>query len=230
MSWLSPYDGTRKRLCRRAPEGPLRRHLAVPWPDRALDVHEVPMVAVDLETTGLAPRRDEIVSAGWVRIERGRIVLGSACRRSVAPEGELPPSAVVIHGISDDQAASGSPLEVVVRELLEALSGAVLVAHHGRLDAAFLSAACQRCYGASWAGPSIDTLTLLERRLRRGDHPIADGALRLGTARRRFGLPAYPEHDALLDAVAAAELWLAIAADIRGDAPLALKRVSTVMP
>lgn len=230
MSWLSPWERTRKRLCRQAPDGPLRQHLAVPWPDRSLDVLDVPMVAIDLETTGLDPRRDEIVSAGWVQVERGRIVLGSASQRSIRPQGAVSPSSVVIHGISDDQAASGRPLKVVLDELLLVLAGAVLVAHHARMDAAFLKAACLRCYGAGWAGPGIDTLSLLERTLRRRQQPMAQGALRLGAARGYYGLPAYPEHDALWDAISAAELWLAIAADARGGQTLPLTRVLDVLP
>jgi len=230
MSWLSPYQRARKNLCQKAPEGPLREHLVVPWPDRSLDVHEVPLLAVDLETTGLDPRRDEIVSAGWVQVKGGRIVLSSARQRVIQPERALSASSVVIHGISDDQAAKGLPLEVVLQELLSMLAGAVLVAHHAPMDAAFIHAACRRCYGASWAGPSIDTLGLLERVFRRSAQPVLQGGLQLGAARGYYGLPAYPEHEALWDAVSAAELWLAVAADYGGGQPLPLTRVARVLP
>jgi DNA polymerase-3 subunit epsilon len=208
----------------------LRRHLAVPWPARTLDVREVPLVAVDFETTGLDPRRDQIVGAGWVQLRRERVVLGSACRRVVQPDGDLAPTSVVIHGISDDQAASGEPLQTVLEELLTVLAGAVLVAHHAAMDTAFLSAACERRFGGPWAGPSIDTLELMERRFRRSDRPVVHGALRLAAARRCYGLPSYPEHDALWDAVSAAELWLALAADLAGHGSLPLARVLRVLP
>jgi DNA polymerase-3 subunit epsilon len=191
----------------------------------------VPLVAVDLETTGLDPSHDEIVSAGWVRVDGGRLVLGSAQRRVIQPRGDLSPSSIVIHGISDDQAAGGQPLEAVLRELLSVLAGSVLVAHNAAMDAAFLNAACRRCFGGAWAGPSIDTLRLLERTFRRSEHPIVDGGLRLGAARQHYGLPAYPEHDALWDAISAAELWLALASDFgTREQRLPLTRVSRVLP
>jgi DNA polymerase-3 subunit epsilon len=188
------------------------------------------MLALDLETTGLNPRRDEIVGAGWVKVAGGRILLSSAQSRTIQPKRAMSPSSVVVHGISDDRAATGRHLDALLQELLPLLSGAVLVAHHAPMDAAFLSEACRRCYGASWAGPSIDTLELTERMFRRSQHPVVDGSLRLGAARRRYGLPDYPEHDALWDAISAAELWLAIAGDIRGNEALPLARVVRVLP
>lgn len=227
-----PSFGERKRklLLQRAEGDALRAHLAVPWPNRLLDVSDVPLLALDLETTGLDPMRDEIVSAAWVRVRDGRILLHSARQRTVRPEGNVAPASVVIHGISDDAAAAGIPLVTLLDELLPALSGAVLVAHNAPIEAAFLRAACQRCYGSEWAGPCIDTLALLHDTLQRRQQPIAQDALRLPAARQRFGLPTYPEHDALCDAIAAAELWLALAADLRGSGKLSLGRVRRVLP
>jgi DNA polymerase-3 subunit epsilon len=195
-----------------------------------MDVDEVPLVAVDFETTGLDPRKHEIVSAGWVRLEGGRILLESAARWDLRPETPMSPASVAIHGISDDRAAQGAPLSLGLEQLLSVLAGSVLVAHNARLEAAFLDAACQRCYSAHWAGPCIDTLAVLERTLRQRQQPVPEGTLRLAAARRRYGLPVYPEHDALSDAIAAAELWLAISRDLRGDGTLPLERVRQILP
>jgi DNA polymerase-3 subunit epsilon len=220
----------RERLLERAPEGPLRNHLAVPWPERSRNVHDVRLVALDFETTGLDPQRDEIVSAGWVELKHGRIALDTARHRTTRTDGPISAASATVHGISDDRAAQGVALETVLEEVLSVLAGAVLVAHHASLDAAFLEAACVRCYGRSWAGPAIDTLAVLEGLMRRRQKPIREGALRLAAARRSYGLPHYPEHDALWDAIAAAELWLAIAEDLRGTDTLPLARVQRILP
>lgn len=230
MSWLRPFESKRARLYRHAPDGPLREHLKKPWPARSLDVNRVSMVALDLETSGLDPLRDEIVSIGWLELVEGRIQLASARRQTIVPEGPLPASSVAIHGISDDQAAGGQALREALPELLRVLSGAVLVAHHAPLEAAFLKAACIRCYGAAWAGPAIDTLGQSLNLRRRRQQPIPQGGLRLSAARSHYSLPDYPEHDALVDALGAAELWLAIAADLRGRGSLPLSRVSRILP
>ena len=59
--------------------------------------------------------------------------------------------------------------------------------------------------------PVVDTLTIEhQRHSRTGGVGVTEaGALRLGAARERYGLPRYPAHDALTDAIAAAELFLA---------------------
>jgi DNA polymerase-3 subunit epsilon len=219
-----------RRLFDRAPEGPLKDSLAVPWPSRSANVDDVPLLALDFETTGLDANRDEILSVGWVLLKAGRIALGSARQEVVRPDGPIATASAIVHGISDDQAAAGAPLRTVLAALLSDLAGRVLVAHHAGMETAFLDAACRRCYGASWAGPTIDTLGLLEGMMQRRQQAIPHDGLRLKAARRRFGLPHYPEHDALWDAVAAAELWLAIAADLRGNDLLPLARVQQILP
>ena len=50
----------------------------------------------------------------------------------------------------------------------------------------------------------------------RQDAVIMPGSLRLHSCRQRYGLPHYPAHDALTDAVATAELLLAWAAHAGG--------------
>ncbi len=54
--------------------------------------------------------------------------------------------------------------------------------------------------------PTVDTLLLEEAILRRKDAPIMPGDLRLQACRERYNLPNYPAHNALVDALATAEL------------------------
>lgn len=230
MSGFDLRELRRRRLQRRAPEGPLRELLAVPWAKGSQDAREVPMLALDLETSGLDPTRHEIVSAGWVAIDLGRLRLESAERRIIRPRRELTADSVVIHGISDDAAAAGEPLEQVLTELWGRLRGRVLVAHHAELDAAFLGAACRQLFRAELALPCIDTLAVLASLSRRRQQPLPVGALSLQAARQRHGLPEYPAHDALWDAIAVGELWLAMLAELSGGKRLALGRVLKILP
>lgn len=221
----------RRYLLGRAPPGPLRALFEEPWPSTARDARDTPLLALDLETTGLDATRDAIVSAAWVPIDAGRIELSRGSRRVVLPpEGALTAESVCIHGIGHDRAAGGVELEPLLLELFTALRGRVLVAHHAPLDVSFLAAACRRVFEASFAWPSIDTLALLRTELAMEERPIANGELRLAAARERLGLPQYPSHDALWDAVSAAELWLALAAGWAGRGKLPLGRVCQVLP
>ncbi len=205
--------------------------LAEPWPEASRDVNRASLLAVDFETTGLEVSRDALVSAAWVSIDSGRIELSSARQRVVRPpDGTLTGDSVRVHGVGHDRAAGGAGLTTLLEELLGALQGRVLVAHHASLDLGFLVEACRRAYGVPLAWPCIDTLRLLQVQLRRRHQPVRGFELRLSEARSRFGLPAYPPHDALWDAIGAAELWLAVAAEWSGGGPLALGRVAQVLP
>lgn len=204
----------------------LARFFSHPWPSGRALGRDTAMLAVDLETTGLDPRLDAIVSVGWVALEQGRVVLASARRHVVHASYPLSGPSVVVHGLSHDQVAAGRPLVDVMSELLTALSGRVLVAHHAQLDTAFLRAACRSLWEAAIVFPAVDTLTLLERQHRRRAQPVTAHAFTLASARLRYNLPLYPAHDALWDAVGVAELWLALHAELAGgDESLPLARV-----
>lgn len=206
------FGGERRRRERaRAAAGEgsaLARFLDVPAPERSTPLADVPLLALDLETTGLDARTDRILSIGFVPVDGDRIRLGGARQVLVRGEGEVGQSATV-HGLTDDLLAAGSPLEEALEQVLDALAGRVLLAHYAVIEEEFLSAACRRFFGAPLTVPVVDTLDL-QRRLAAGpyDHPRA-GTLRLGQARRHHGLPVYRAHAALTDALACAELYLA---------------------
>jgi DNA polymerase III subunit epsilon len=209
--WFGP-DARRRRLWRKTAPGPLRDYLAAPFPSPGSPLGQAVFVALDFETTGLDPRGDEILSIGTVVMRFDRIDLSTAQRQLVAPSGELPEASVVIHRITDDHAAGGLPVAQLLPTLLARLAGRVLVAHHARVEQGFIDAACRRVYGTGFCIPVVDTEELFRRQLERRRQSVGPGDLRLAALRHRLGLPRYRAHDALSDALAAAELFLAYGA------------------
>lgn len=206
----------RTGLADRVGAGVLRDYLAVPFPSPTTPVADLGLLAVDLETTGLHPGRDAIVAAGFVPVQDNRIQLSGARQFVVRPPGEVGQSAT-FHGLTDDVVAAGAPLDEVLPEVLGALRGRVLLAHHARLEELFLSAACERLFGGPLPCVVVDTMALEERLTRhRWPEDPPPGSMRLGAARERRGLPRYRAHDALTDAVACAELYLAQVAALGG--------------
>ena len=211
----------RRRLAAKAPAGPLRAYLESPLPDEATDLRQVSCLALDLETTGGDPARDDILSFGWVALDAQRIELASARHHLARIGGEVSASSAVIHRITDDTAREGRPLAEVLDEFLAALHGRVLIAHHAKTELGFVGAACRRLYGVDIELPALDTLAIAAA-LHRNARP---GELRLEALRRRYGLPRYPVHHALSDALACAELFLALVAARSGPLPLGRYRV-----
>lgn len=196
--------------------------LAAPLPPRHADVRDLEFVALDLEMTGLDPRRDEIASIGYVIIKQHRICLEQAHHRLIQIDGSVAQSAT-LHGLVDADLSDGAPLDEALLHLLDVLAGRVLVLHHAPLDLGFLNAACQRLWGAPLVMRVVDTLALARQRHHGTHHEPRDGELRLHAARSQYGLPRYTAHNALSDALATAELYLAIVAHRAGRERLPLR-------
>lgn len=171
--------------------------------------------SLDLETGGLDRRRDPILAVGMVPIRAGTVRLGEGFRSLVRPrEGRIDPASVRAHQLLWEEVQRAPPLERVLPEVDRRLETGILLVHHAAIDVAFLRRD-YRALGMRWPEPRVvDTAALLLRigRATRPELPDEHRALNLARARAAYGLPEYQAHDALADAVATAELFLALRA------------------
>lgn len=184
--------------------------------------------SIDLETTGLDPTRDSIVSFGVVPVEAGRVRLDRSLYRVVHPGVPMPPEVVVVHGIRPVDLEDAPPLAALVDELRDAMRGSVPVAWTAWVEAGFLAA---RLGGRAraWERRIVDVRRLAAHLDRLdGNVPSPARGERLADTAARFGVPPDREHHALWDAFVTAELFVVCAArlEAHGLATLrALRRV-----
>lgn len=183
-------------------------------PDAATPIGEVPLLAMDFETTGLNTRRDDIVSIGLIPFSLTRIRLSESAHWILNPRADLRHESVVIHGITHATVAQAPDLSERLLKLLTMMAGRVMVVHHRGIEQHFLNAALHRRIGEGIIFPCIDTLALegllcqhaplsrLKRLWRGRSRP----SLCLPESRARYHLPHYPAHNALTDALGCAEL------------------------
>lgn len=113
---------------------------------------------VDLETTGLSPRQDRVVSIAVVLVnEFGRFQ--DEWETLVHPQ--RPMAATHIHGIRDVDVAGAPSFETLVPHLIGLLAGRVIVGHNLKFDEAFLRYEFGRA-GWGWPEPSVRLCTLQE--------------------------------------------------------------------
>ncbi|MEJ2316231.1 MAG: exonuclease domain-containing protein [Gammaproteobacteria bacterium] len=211
-------DKRRLRLLEKAPEGPVRDYLAHPFPDEKQGIFETRIVSMDFETTGLDTQKDDILSIGYVELQHNAIRLHSATHIYLEAQQAIPEASAVIHRITDDMAADvGKPLSSIMTEMLDYLKGKVILAHHADIERTFLQKACNELWGFAPVFPMIDTLELARQWFDRRNMHFSPHELRLFNLRDRYGLPRYPAHNALTDALSTAELFLA-QLDYIGDA------------
>lgn len=204
-----PFRRRRRPSPEDYPAGPLRELALAAPPGDATAVAQVEFLSLDVETTGLDPRVDHLLSVGWVTVVGGEVVLADARELTIRPPGEVEVGrSANLHRLTDDLVSDAAPLSEVLPRLLDALHGRVLLAHHAPLELGFLAEASLAAYRARPPVTAVDTMSL-QRRLRPVPHGEVGGSLRLDAARRTFGLPRYAAHHALTDAIAAGELLLA---------------------
>jgi DNA polymerase-3 subunit epsilon len=201
-------------LRRREFEPPFAGLVKTDVPPALAPVEAVDFVSLDIETTGLDAATADMLSVGWVVVRDGHVDLETAETYIVRPSGEVGDSASV-HGLTDTVVGAGLDWGVVLDKIVRVLTGRVLVVHHAGLDKALLDRLCRKRYGAPLPVPVVDTLALEHRRLLR-NHDIEEGrSLKLADLRAEYALPRYAAHDCLVDAIATAELLLAIIAHRR---------------
>ena len=96
-------------------------------------------VCVDLETTGLDPKRDKIIEIGAVRVERGEMI--EEWKSFVNPGQRLSERIVELTGIHDEELAGAKPIGEILPSFFSFLREDVLLGHSILFDFSFLKKA-----------------------------------------------------------------------------------------
>jgi DNA polymerase-3 subunit epsilon len=107
--------------------------------------------------------------------------------------------------------------------LIKQMQGAVLVFHHAPLDMRFLQNASIDNFRCPLLFSYVDTMEIEKRRMHLQGKITG---LRLAQCRQRYGLLAGSQHNALADAQATAELFLAQASYLGKSHELKLSRLA----
>lgn len=164
---------------------------------------------MDLETTGLDPRRDGVISFAAVPVEGGRIVVGETVTGLVRPAAPPPPPSIEVHGLRAQDLAAAAPPPGALEPLVRAMRDRILVAHVAGIERAFLRPHLR--LPERWLPRRAVDTALLWRLLgiHRGDGD--PGPCSLAELAASLGLPAHRPHDAEGDALTTAQAFLALA-------------------
>lgn len=196
---------------------------AAPVPETA-GLAQIRFTVLDVETTGLNARRDRLLSIGAVAVEGLKLApqhAFSAVLRNERPAGR---DNIVVHGLTPAEQAAGEPPAQALAEFLARVGRSPCVAFHADFDRIVLERALRAELGVRFSNLWIDLAQLAPALFPEARLP--QGALDdwLGY----FRIQVYVRHDALHDAYAAAELFLALLAraEARGIATLAELRAA----
>ena len=166
-------------------------------------IEDAEIVVFDLETTGLSAARDRMCEIGAVRIKA--LQLEETFETLVRPGVALPPTIVRLTGLRDAELRAAPRPELAVRRFLAFVGDAPLAAHNARFDVGFLDRAVADLTGKRVAAPVVDTVWLARRLLHRRSERFS-----LSQLAHFFGTSCDPCHRALPDALATAEILVAL--------------------
>ncbi len=180
--------------------------------DQPLSSYE--FVVFDTELTGMNSRRDEIVSIGAVRIKNLQIIAGENFQSFVRPHKITDATeGTFIHRITPQQLAIAPDLREILPEFIDFCGSSLLIGHYVSLDVSFINKAAKKIFGAKIKNPCLDTMRLAQVYTETCREQYHDRfnlriSYNLADLCRAYKLPIFSEHDAMLDALQTAYLFL----------------------
>jgi DNA polymerase III epsilon subunit family exonuclease len=166
-------------------------------------IENAELVVFDLETTGLSAARDRMCEIGAVRVRA--LAVEETFETLVRPGVALPPTIARLTGLRESELRAAPRPELALRRFLGFAGDAPLAAHNARFDVGFLDRAVERLTGRRVAAPVVDTVWLARRLLHRRSERFS-----LAQLAHFFGTSCEPCHRALPDAIATAEILVAL--------------------
>ena len=194
-------------------------HIPDVWVNQPLA--DIPLLAVDLELTSLDKAKAKITSVGWVEGKGNSIQLDSCFYAVIRVAGSLEQSPV-IHGLTEDDIEDGCHVRDVLAQLATMASSHVWVLHNAELDLAVLQRVMDDTGTQCENIVAIDTLKLAVYQLKKHHDVLPPNSATLTVCRQRLGLPLAPAHNALDDAMATLQLWMAQNQSLNGDKSITL--------
>lgn len=186
----------------------LRRWHALPAPDLRQTAASGRFIVTDVEASGLDPQVDRLIAIGAVTVEAGKIELGrsfySVLRQSASSSREN----ILLHGIGGTEQCQGQEPAEALLDFLEFAGKAPLVGYHAAFDDAVIRRAVSEHLGERLRVHWIDLAQLAPQVLPND----ARRRQALDDWLERFHIHVYRRHDALADALATAQLLLALMA------------------
>jgi DNA polymerase-3 subunit epsilon len=168
------------------------------------------VVSIDCETTGLNPRRDDIVTIAAIKIRGARILTSERFEATLRPEAPMKPDAIKIHRLREADVAEGLAIRRVLPQFLHFIGGRPLVGYYLDFDVAMLNRHVRRFLGVGLPNPRLETSALYYERKYGDAPPGAHVDLSFASLLDDLDLPALAQHDAYSDALMTAMIYLAL--------------------
>jgi len=171
------------------------------------DAPEDEVVVFDTETTGLNPKRDEILSIGAVIVKKNKILTSKTFEVFLKADKEIGAKSIEIHHIRPCDLENAKPVEEGIKEFLHFIGSRDLVGYYLEFDVSMINKYIKPMLGITLPNKQIEVSELYFDKMM-PLIPQGNIDLRFDTILQKCGVPDMGAHNAVNDAIMTAMIYL----------------------
>lgn len=164
-------------------------------------------VCLDCETSGLNPRKDEILSIGAVHIKNNKVLMRKTFNIFVKPSKKIAAESIKIHLLRPVDLENAKDPKDAILELLEFIGSRPIVGYYIKFDIAMISKYTKEYIGIKIPNETIEVSSMYYKtRKKTTEYEFID--LKFDTIMKELDIPRLGKHDALNDAIMTSMIFL----------------------
>ncbi len=169
-------------------------------------------VCFDCETTGLDPKKDEIISIGAIIIKENKILHSRKFERFCKTNKPLDEESIKVHHIRECDILNARDIDEVIGEFLDFAGNRPCVGYYLEFDMAMVNRYIKPKLGIKLPNKCIEVSALYYDKMIK-KYPEGNIDLRFDVIMNRLGLPRLGKHDAINDVIMTAMIFLKLKKD-----------------
>ena len=164
-------------------------------------------VCLDCETSGLNPRKDEILSIGAVHIKDNKILMRKTFNIFVKPSKNINPESIKIHLLREIDLENAIEPDVAIYKLLDFIGSRPIVGYYIDFDMEMISKYTKKLIGIKLPNERVEVSSIYyDIKKTKDNYGFID--LKFDTIMTFLDIPVLGKHDALNDAIMTSMIFL----------------------
>ena len=164
-------------------------------------------ISLDCETTGLNPKKDEILSIGAVLIKDNKILMRKTFNIFVKPSKNINPESIKIHLLREIDLQNAIEPDVAIYKLLDFIGSRPIVGYYIDFDIEMISKYTKKLIGIKLPNQRVEVSSIYyDIKKTKDNYGFID--LKFDTIMTFLDIPVLGKHDALNDAIMTSMIFL----------------------
>jgi len=171
------------------------------------NINQNEYIVLDTETTGLNPKKDEILSIGAVKIINNKIITSKSFEIFIKPTNKISSKSISIHHILPDDLVNCVSINEALKELFFFIKNLPIIGYYISFDINILNTYIEKYIGTTLNNEQIELSDMYYKRYKKHSaHEFVD--LKFDTIMKELDIPKLKKHDALNDSIMSAMMYL----------------------